>query len=257
MNLNIGIDMGHTISGADYGAVGILKESVCTREIGYYVKRYLKDLGHTVYDLTVDYANSINESLNIRVKNANSVKLDLIISIHLNSGGGTGVETFIPARGGNSEKFAKRVQSELVKLGYKDRGVKVAKESLGYSLAMLSNTDAPSILVECGFVDSSIDSGIYNPSNIAKAIVEGATGQILDNKKYYVVTNYLPNGYRGDETFAGIDLDYVLSYFENIRCYMKSNDKGMWIETQFLPYDKCVELKQTLGSWFWSIEEVE
>ena len=29
----IGLDMGHTLQGADYGAVGILKESECTSSV--------------------------------------------------------------------------------------------------------------------------------------------------------------------------------------------------------------------------------
>ncbi len=69
----------------------------------------------------------------------------------------------------------------------------------------------------------------------------------------YVVTNYLPNGYRGDKSFIGVDLEYVLSYFKDIRCYVKGDSKGIWIETQVLPYSKCLELKESLGSWFYAI----
>ena len=69
----------------------------------------------------------------------------------------------------------------------------------------------------------------------------------------YVVTTYLPNGYRGDGSFVGVDLEYVLSYFKGVRCYVKSDSKGVWIETQVLPIDKCKELQKTLGSWFYAI----
>lgn len=69
--------------------------------------------------------------------------------------------------------------------------------------------------------------------------------------KGYVVTNYLPNAWEG---YEAIDLEYVLKYFEGVRCYMKHNEKGMWIETQSLPYQKCLEFKEKLGSWFYSIE---
>ncbi|NFO88540.1 glycoside hydrolase [Clostridium botulinum] len=79
---------------------------------------------------------------------------------------------------------------------------------------------------------------------------------LLDEKKIgYVITNYLPHGYRGDNSFIGVDLEYVLSYFKDIRCYIKSDSKGIWIETQVLPYSKCLELKKTLGSWFYEIKE--
>ncbi|VDG73462.1 N-acetylmuramoyl-L-alanine amidase [Clostridium carnis] len=69
----------------------------------------------------------------------------------------------------------------------------------------------------------------------------------------YVVTTYLPNGYRGDGSFVGVDLEYVLSYFKGVRCYAKGDSKGIWIETQVLPIEKCKELQKTLGSWFYAI----
>lgn len=72
--------------------------------------------------------------------------------------------------------------------------------------------------------------------------------------KGYVITNYLSNGYRGDNSFEGIDLEYVLSYFKNIRCYVRRDSKGIWIETQVLSIEKCNELKNTLGSWFYKIK---
>lgn len=70
----------------------------------------------------------------------------------------------------------------------------------------------------------------------------------------YVVTNYLPNGYRGDGSFVGVDLEYVLSYFKGIRCYVKSDSNGIWIETQVLPIETCNELQKILGKWFYAIK---
>ena len=69
----------------------------------------------------------------------------------------------------------------------------------------------------------------------------------------YIVTTYLPNGYRGDGSFVGVDLEYVLYYFKGVRCYVKSDPKGIWIETQVLPIEQCNKLKETLGSWFYAI----
>jgi hypothetical protein len=72
------------------------------------------------------------------------------------------------------------------------------------------------------------------------------------NSRGYVVTNYLPSAYEG---YEGIDIKYVLSYFGDVKCYVRSNEKGCWIETQYLDLDKCNELKSTLGSCFYSIEK--
>ncbi|MBN1076092.1 N-acetylmuramoyl-L-alanine amidase [Clostridium botulinum] len=78
--------------------------------------------------------------------------------------------------------------------------------------------------------------------------------RLNSKNKGYVVTNYFKNGYRENEEFEGIDLEYVLSYFKGIRCYMRHDSKGQWIETQTLPYSKCLEFKETLGSWFYKIK---
>lgn len=69
----------------------------------------------------------------------------------------------------------------------------------------------------------------------------------------YIVTNYLPNGYRGDKSFIGVDIQYVQEYFKGVNIYIKGDSKGVWIETQVLPIEQCNKLKETLGSWFYAI----
>lgn len=245
--MKIGIDMGHTLSGSDYGAVGILKESECTREIGKELKPMLIALGHTVIDCTVDSATSVNDSLTKRVNMANNTDLDLFISIHLNSGGGFGVETYIIATGGKAQQYATKIQNKLVEIGYEDRGIKLA------NFYVIKNTTAPAVLVECGFVDSQSDCDRYNPYNIAKAIAEGATGQqvIVKEKKYYVVTDYIPT-----EDYALEANQFINYYFHDIdRIYIRHNSVGVWMETQYLSKEKCEELKSRLGIYFYSIKE--
>lgn len=66
----------------------------------------------------------------------------------------------------------------------------------------------------------------------------------------YVVTNYLPNAYEG---YDGVNLEYVLKYFNGHTCYMRHDSKGMWIETQVLSMEQCENLRQALGSWFYKI----
>ena len=79
-------------------------------------------------------------------------------------------------------------------------------------------------------------------------------GILISKTKGYIVTNYLPNGYKGNRNFQGVDIECVLSYFDEVRCYIRGNSKGVWIETQMLPMSKCLEIKNKLGSWFYSIE---
>ena len=82
--------------------------------------------------------------------------------------------------------------------------------------------------------------------------LEKVKSAFSQTSKGYVVTNYLPNAYKG---YEGVNISYVLSWFKNVTCYVRGNKKGVWIETEYLPIEKCNELKNTLGSWFYSIEK--
>lgn len=173
--MKIGLDYGHCLSGFDTGASGCgYREENLTREIGKILKFKLEQLGHIVIEVACDHSNSLNESLSYRVNIANTNKVDLYVSIHLNATmGGYGVETYVSKNASQSSKnYAQMVQTELVTLGYRDRGVKSA------SLYVLNNTTMPSILCECGFIDSPVDMKIYNAEKIANSLCKGITGQV-------------------------------------------------------------------------------
>lgn len=168
----IGIDFGHTLSGSNYGAVGILKESEETRNLGNRVIKYLSALGHTVVNCSVDSAASNNASLTSRVNKANAQALDLFVSIHFNAGGGKGTEVF--TYNGNKHVEATRILSNIESIGFVNRGVKD-----GSGLYVVKNTKAKSMLLEVCFVDTKTDVDLYksNIDKVAIAIVEGITGQ--------------------------------------------------------------------------------
>ena len=173
--MKIVIDYGHCLSGYDIGASGNgYREENCTREIGKKVKLKLEQLGHTVYAVAPDYANSLRESLNTRVNSANSKGAAISVSIHLNAGGGRGVEIF--TKGGQAFAEANSILKNMVALGYVNRGIKN-----GSDLALVGGIWTKSMLVECGFIDSASDMLIYNPEKIADAIVKGLVGQTISN----------------------------------------------------------------------------
>ena len=174
--MNFAIAVGHTLSGADYGAVGYLSESVCTRQIGELVRSYLLSKGHTVVFCRIDNASSVGQSLAYRVNKANVSNIDLYSEIHLNAGGGSGSEVWIYRTGGVAEQYAKNVVNTLSELGFPNRGVKTSQ-----NLYVLRNTIAPAILVECCFVDNKADFDRYNADSIARAIVKGLTGTDANN----------------------------------------------------------------------------
>lgn len=166
--MRIAIDCGHTLTGADRGASGVGgREEIRTREIGKALINLLVAQGHETIDCTLDNANSVGESLAYRVDKANKNNVDIYISIHLNAynGEARGVETHVyNSCSQASIDYALKVQKEMCKLGYVDRGVKKG------NLYVVKNTNAPAILVECGFIDNQSDMNLYNADNIASAI---------------------------------------------------------------------------------------
>ena len=170
--MNIGVNDGHTIKGYGTGAVGIIVEGLQTRIVGAEVRRLLKESGHNAINCTIDYANSVNQSLSLIMGQANRQDLDFFLSIHFNAGGGEGVEAY--TFGGRQYKDAIDVCANIAKLGFKNRGVKDGK-----GLYVIRRTKAKSMLVEVCFVDTA-DATRYlkiGYKAIARAIVSGLLGQ--------------------------------------------------------------------------------
>lgn len=247
--MKVAIDFGHGV-GQDRGAVGFIAEETIINSVGSLVVSKLQALGNTVVEVRPTSATSVGDSLAQRVNKANSNNVDLYVSIHANAGGGVGTEVYTYSA--KEVPQARSVLNNIVSLGFINRGIKD-----GSNLYVVKNASATAMLIEVCFTDTQSDVDKYNSIGaeaIANAIVSGLTGQTVQPTKGYVITNYLPNGSNGDETFEGIDLKYVLSYFGDVTCYARGNDKGVWIETQYLPIDKCNELKNALGSWFYEIK---
>ncbi|MGL5714221.1 MAG: N-acetylmuramoyl-L-alanine amidase, partial [Paraclostridium sp.] len=76
----IGTNAGHTLSGQGSGAVAILKESDCNRQVNNHFISKAKN-HFTVYDCTKDKSSDYLYDV---VKMANSYNLDLAISHHMN-----------------------------------------------------------------------------------------------------------------------------------------------------------------------------
>ncbi len=169
----VGINCGHTKSGAGYGAVGIIKESEHTRLVGQKLMNLLRAAGVTVVDCTIDQAGTQNEYLAAAVALANRQDLDWFISIHFNaseSHAGHGAEVFTYE--GRQYQDALDVCANLAEIGFTNRGVKA-----GSGLYVIRKTKAKSMLIEVCFCDNQHDIDIYNAAGgaegIAKAIYKG------------------------------------------------------------------------------------
>lgn len=146
-----------------YGSYGV--EETRMNEIADVTQKVLQNHGVDVY------RNRPEWSLGQVVNDSNRVKPDLHFAIHSNAGGGRGGEVFAYAAGGEGEKAAKEIYSEIEPLTpTSDRGVK-----FNPSFYELRNTNAPAALVEIAFHDNAEDAAwiVSNLEAIGIALAKG------------------------------------------------------------------------------------
>ncbi|KZL88728.1 N-acetylmuramoyl-L-alanine amidase [Clostridium magnum] len=168
-----GIDYGHNCA-PDIGASGWIQEDDGTRNIGSLVVAGLDTTpGHQGACVTPlgETFSSVIGSLAKRCQIANSLGVNRYVSIHMNASNGQGHGVEIFANSDAAKQIAEPILSNLVALGFTNRGIK------SENLYVLRNTVAPAILIEICFCDSEVDHAIYNEQNIATAIIRGLTGQ--------------------------------------------------------------------------------
>ncbi|HBG4252422.1 TPA: N-acetylmuramoyl-L-alanine amidase [Clostridioides difficile] len=192
--MKIGVNCGHTKTGAGSGAIGKINESTETRNVGYKVIDKLKTLGNNVVDCTIDKASTQSECLSKIATQANRQDLDWFISIHFNAGKGRGCEVYTYK--GKQYQDAIDVCKKISDLGFTNRGVKD-----GSGLYVVKKTKAKSMLIEVCFVDSE-DANKYlslGADKLATAIVEAITKHISSAEE----NNY--NRYKHTIVYSGDD----------------------------------------------------
>ena len=182
--MKFGINCGHTVAGPGSGAVGIINESVETREVGNALISLLRANDHEVINCTIDRANSQNAYLKEAVNLANNKTLDYFISIHFNAGGGQGVEVYTYK--GRQFTDALEVCANISALGFKNRGVKD-----GSGLYVVHKTKAKSMLIECCFVDTE-DANKYKQLG-AQKLAEAIYNAIVDTNSVAPSPQPTPN----------------------------------------------------------------
>ncbi len=172
------LDAGH--GGDDPGAVnGDRQEKDDNLAVVLAVRDALDAAGHDNLEVILTREDDTALTLEERVAFANDNDATLFISVHRNSGGGQGVETWISAAGLKPETaLATYIQKNLVDVGVaKDRGVK--KGTAGNpksSYYVVGNTLMPACLVELGFIDDgSADNTLLDEhfTEYAQAIANG------------------------------------------------------------------------------------
>ena len=164
------LDPGH--GGYDSGATynGLLEKDV-NLKVAQYCKSYLEhysgvEVYMTRYDDTAP-GYPVNTDLVNRVDIAQQKGARAIVSVHMNSGGGSGVEVYYPNANGNSyvstegRGLADRICKNIAALGMNNRGIKIRNSSDGsdyYSIIRNAKERGfVGIIVEHGFMD-----GDYN-----------------------------------------------------------------------------------------------
>ncbi len=172
------IDPGH--GGYDSGASGNgLREKDITLDIS---KRVAAQLRATGYIAIMSRDNDRYVSLANRTKHANSMGADIFVSVHVNAGGGTGIETWMMNKGpepGKSKVLADNLQKEMINQtkttsrGVKDGNLHVNRES-----------KMPSALVEVGFIDRKTDADKLKQASYKEKLARGIVNGI---KKYFQI----------------------------------------------------------------------
>lgn len=158
------LDPGH--GGSDPGAVANgLKEKDLTLTIA---KRVREILAHEYEDLAIKMSRSNDTTVTLRQRTdeANAWGADYYLSIHINSGGGEGFETFIYLNTDSQTQEAQRVIHDAIiqELQVKDRGVK--RENFH----VLRESRMKALLTETLFVDNVRDSDLLkNPDFLERA----------------------------------------------------------------------------------------
>ena len=176
--IKILIDAGH--GGVDSGAVGLknIKEKNVNLTQALEVGRILKLNGFdVVFTRTTDVYLDINE----RAKIANTNKVNYVVSIHNNAGGGKGAEVIHSIYEGVSKQLAVSILNEIVAIGQERHGTGLLTKASTQNpdkdyFGIIRDTKAPAVIVESAFIDSDdvkIIDTIDKQKKMAQAIARG------------------------------------------------------------------------------------
>lgn len=184
----VAIDAGHGINTPGKRTPADEREWTFNTKVVESAIKHLKDYQGVKTIRLDDPTGKTDVPLRERTNKANQANADILISCHHNANTGrwgswTGTETYTyNGTWKNAERLASLVHSRILKAyGLRDRGLKKA------NFHMLRESRMPAILIEGGFMDSSIDiKKIRDPkvlNNAGKAIAEAVAEYFKLKKK--------------------------------------------------------------------------
>ena len=147
------------------GASKYLDEVTENRNVGRKLISLLKQAGYNVINCTDDEGSTESEELHNRTNKANAQKLDLFLSLHLDSGGGQGSSIFYNSKANVSLANA-ILKGTYESCDFRNRGASSA------TYYVLSHNNNPAMLLEICFTDSIADKSKYDADKVAKGICE-------------------------------------------------------------------------------------
>ncbi|WP_164670976.1 N-acetylmuramoyl-L-alanine amidase family protein [Virgibacillus doumboii] len=222
MTLKLYLDPGH--GGNDPGAVGNgLQEKDVVLDMSLQIRDYLLEHYEGI-EVRMSRTDDTFLSLQERTDVANAWGADILLSVHVNAGGGTGFESYVyPGVGAETKELQDKIHNELMNDTYadfRDRGQKTA------NFHMLRESAMPAVLTENLFIDTRKDADFLKQEkqkrdsaiNHAHGIAKYASLNRIEK------SNPKPNS--GPEGYVG---KRVESKVNNLRFYNKPtwSDDGL------------------------------
>jgi N-acetylmuramoyl-L-alanine amidase len=174
------LDAGHGYNTPGKRSPDGMREYEFNRAIANHARNLLRDYRN----VTVYFAHSDQEDvpLQVRTDKANSLNVDVFVTIHANafgSGGWNnvgGIETFVhPSRPPVAYQLAQKIQRNLTAAtGLADRGVKTA------DFHVLRATRMDAVLAECGFMTNRNEAQLLRSDTYRRSVAEAIVKALAD-----------------------------------------------------------------------------
>lgn len=171
------VSAGH--GGSDPGAVANgLKEKNVNLVIGLSCRDEL--VRHGV-EVLMNRTTDVNTTSTQDITACNKFNPNLAVDIHNNAGGGDGAEIYHHYAGGKGKTLAVNILEEMKAMGQNSRGAKTKKNSAGRDYYyFIREIAAPSVVIECAFLDNKTDVQIIDTEAEQKAMGVAIAKGILE-----------------------------------------------------------------------------
>ena len=186
------LDAGHGYNTPGKRSPDGMREYEFNRAVANYARQLLANYKNvTVY---FSHSDQQDVSLKARTDKANSLNVDIFVSIHANAFGGGGwsnvggIETFVyPTRPPVAYQLAQKIQRTLViSTGLENRGVKTA------DFHVLRETKMDAVLVECGFMTNRNEIKLLRSETYRRTIAEGIVKALAEQFRLQRKANAAP-----------------------------------------------------------------